>query len=52
MTDEERLGADVKWEPGALPQRIVLQGQTVRVEPVSAAAAWSGPVWSNLRPRR
>ena len=60
MTDAERLGADVTWEPAALPQRIVLQGQTVRVEPVSAArhgadlfGAISGPdadpdLWSYL----
>jgi RimJ/RimL family protein N-acetyltransferase len=37
MTDEFRYGAEVAWTPATTPDRIVLTGQYVRVEPVNAA---------------
>jgi RimJ/RimL family protein N-acetyltransferase len=37
MSQDERYGAQVAWTPAAAPQRIVLNGRYVRVEPLNAA---------------
>lgn len=37
MTDEARYGAKVSWKPVAPPDRVVLSGRHVRVEPLRAA---------------
>jgi len=37
MTDELKYGAAIAWTPGSAPERIVLNGLYVRVEPLNAA---------------
>ena len=37
MTDSERLGEQVSWTPIGPPQRVILNGEFVRLEPLNAA---------------